>query len=69
MAINPPRQDGDYPDRELDCQMHLEDDLLSLIEDAQQAGWGKTEILNALDQLIPNIRKAHEEDPDPADDP
>ncbi len=68
MAINPPRQDGDYPDRDLDCQTHLEDQLLALIEGAQQSGWGKTEILNALDQLLPNIRKAHEEDPDPADD-
>lgn len=66
--IRGPKHDGDYPDRDLDCQMNLEDALNAIIEEGQQVGWSKVESMNAIEELIVNFRKAYEEDPDPSGD-
>jgi hypothetical protein len=68
MPIKTPRFPEAYPDRDLDCQEALETALQSLIEDAQQSGWKRTESFDAIEELIRNFRLAYAEDPDPADD-
>lgn len=68
MTIKAPKA-GNYPDRQLDCEMALEDALQDIIEEAQTAGWKRTESMDAIESLVANFRKAYDEDPDPADDP
>jgi L-alanine-DL-glutamate epimerase-like enolase superfamily enzyme len=59
----------EHPDRDLQCQENLEPAVQELIADANAAGWGTAEVLDALDELLRNLRLAYAEDPDPEDDP
>ena len=41
--MKPPKQTGPYPDRDLDCQLAVEDAIQKAITDAVAAGWSEQE--------------------------
>lgn len=49
-----PKRGGAYPDRDLDCQMAMEDIFRAVAEDAQAAGWSEREVADALIELAHN---------------
>lgn len=49
--ITKPRKADKYPDRELDCQMAMEDHFQELIEAAEQSGWTREEAIVAVAEL------------------
>lgn len=52
MRLTMPRYSTPYPDRDLDCQQALEDPFQTLLSLAEEAGWSKTESVEALRELI-----------------
>lgn len=52
--MNGPKWTGDYPDRELDCQMELEDAFQGVIAKAVANGWGRDESADAMLELARN---------------
>lgn len=50
--INPPRNQGDYPDRNIDCEEALEPAFQLLMADALSYGWSPAETRRALRKLI-----------------
>jgi hypothetical protein len=46
-----PRYSTPYPDRDLDCQLALEDAFNTLLDLAEKAGWSKTEAAEAFREL------------------
>mgnify|MGYP000955649589 CR=1 FL=1 len=63
-----PNHEGMYPDRNVDCQKAMDVALRELLDLATNAGWSIPETLDAIERVIPHLRKAYEADPDPADD-
>jgi hypothetical protein len=51
-VINPPRNQGDYPDRNIDCEEALEPAFQLLMADALSYGWSPVETRRALRKLI-----------------
>ncbi|CAM5578190.1 hypothetical protein MAUB1S_09732 [Mycolicibacterium aubagnense] len=51
MEIKPPKHDGPYPDRDIDCQQAIERAFQELMENIVAAGWGPQEISEAIGQL------------------
>lgn len=51
-AIDPPRNQEDYPDRDIDCQEALEPAFQLLMADALSYGWNPDETRRALRKLI-----------------
>jgi hypothetical protein len=49
--ITKPRHAELYPDRDLDCQMAIEDHFKELIEAAEHSGWTREEALAAVIEL------------------
>lgn len=54
MAIKAPREAGDYPDRMLECEEALEDDVIVMFEDAVSSGWTPAETAIAISNLVEN---------------
>ncbi|SFH27315.1 hypothetical protein [Ensifer sp. OV372] len=52
--FSPPKRAGAYPDRDLDCQMAMEEIFRAVAEEAQAAGWSEREIADALIELAHN---------------
>jgi hypothetical protein len=68
MLIRPPRNDGEYPDRDLDCQESIETAFLKHISatafvdlhkvretispDAVSAGWTQADVDGAIKELV-----------------
>ena len=52
--IKGPTRPEDHPDYPLDCQMAMEDEFKAVAERAEQAGWGRMDVANALVQLADN---------------
>lgn len=50
--ISPPRNQGQYPDRLIDCEEALEPMFLALMEEAFAHGWAPGETRRALRRLI-----------------
>lgn len=61
MTIRLPRQITPYPDRDLDCQMALEDSFQAIVTKAQRSGWTRTEAIEAMRELAFNHLAAEEE--------
>lgn len=61
MMVVVPKRDGPYPEREIDCQMAVEDLVLEIVEGAHLAGWGKAEILAAIIDVADNTSLALDE--------
>lgn len=61
--IAKPRKDETYADRDLDCQMAMEDHFKDLIEAAERSGWTREEAISAVAELARNQTSAdHEND-------
>ncbi len=58
-----------HPDRQLTCQEAVERDLLEIIDKANMHGWGTVETMDAIEDVLRNIRLAYSEDPDPTEEP
>lgn len=57
------------PDRSIDLQEELDAQIGETIAEANDAGYGTEETIEALEQVVKNTRIALDMDPDPADDP
>lgn len=64
-----PIQDPTHPDRALACEEAMDYALRDIVDAGNAAGWSTLEMLAAIDDVIPHMRRAYEQDPDPADDP
>lgn len=60
-AMTPPRRPHAYPDRDIDCQQAMEDDLAAVFDRMQAAGWTFGEIERAATTLQWARRRAMEE--------
>ena len=49
-----PKREGEYDDRDLDCQFQIETQVWELVDKAQEAGWGEVEAANAIIELAMN---------------
>lgn len=56
-----PRHLGPYPDRLLDAQEAIEDDLLRLVDRMEAAGWLREEVLRAMRVVSINHTMADQE--------
>lgn len=65
MSIRPPKQSGHYEDRAVNCQESLEQTLLDILNEAQEAGWSQGETMDAIEALIIAFRQAHDHHRDP----
>lgn len=61
MIVIAPKHEGPYPDREIDCQMAIEDALLGILGDAHTVGWSKAEVLSAMIEVADNTALALDE--------
>ncbi|AZO28534.1 hypothetical protein [Mesorhizobium sp. M1B.F.Ca.ET.045.04.1.1] len=50
--INAPRHDGEYADREVDCQEAMEPGFQAIVDCMLEAGWTRGEVVRALRRLI-----------------
>lgn len=57
------------PDRRIELEESLDGKVGDLIAEANDAGYGTEETLEALDEVVDNQKVIYLEDPDPADDP
>ena len=53
----------------LELEERLDEKVVDVIAEAQDAGYGTEETLDALDDVVDNQKLIYNEDPDPADDP
>jgi CDP-diacylglycerol pyrophosphatase len=53
-SIMPPAQPGPYPDRQLHCQMLMEERFRAVLDDAVAAGWALDEAATAMVELADN---------------
>jgi hypothetical protein len=59
--FKPPRYQSPYPDRDIDCQEAIEASFQHLVQNIAAAGWGPSEISEAIEQLTMADRRAREE--------
>ena len=58
--IAPPKRQHAYPDRDIDCQQAMEDEMRAVFGRMQQAGWNFGEIGRAAKTLLWAQRQALE---------
>lgn len=63
-----PKDAGQYPDREIDCDKAMDAILRDVLDAANNAGWSTPEAMEAIARVLPKQRSAYEADPDPAED-
>lgn len=59
--IRGPRSTDNYPDRQLECEEALEDDIIVAFDDAASAGWSTAETAMAIVSLVENYLMAQGE--------
>jgi hypothetical protein len=59
--FKPPRYKSHYPDRDIDCQEAIEAGFQHLVQNIAAAGWGPSEISEAIEQLTMADRRARDE--------
>jgi hypothetical protein len=59
--IDPPRNQTEYPDREIDCQMAMEPGFQAIVESMMEVGWSRGEVMKALRRLIAADNMAQKE--------
>jgi hypothetical protein len=69
MNIDAPRLAAGHPDRDIHCQESFSRVMQQIIADATMQGWGTIETINAIEEILKNIRVAYDEDPDPQNPP
>ena len=57
MNFTPPKKPSHYPDRQIDCQVALDNAFRELWENTSAAGWGPEEIAAALYELTDNRQR------------
>lgn len=50
-----PKHPGDYPDRDVDCQEAVSDEVIGLIEAAHNARWSEAETAAAIEQVAKGL--------------
>ena len=50
--ISRPRREGDYADREIDCQEAMEPGFQAIVDCMVDAGWTRGEVMRSLRRLI-----------------
>jgi len=50
--ISRPRREGDYADREIDCQEAMEPGFQAIVGCMLEAGWTRGEVMRSLRRLI-----------------
>ncbi|TIX29995.1 MAG: hypothetical protein E5V37_18485 [Mesorhizobium sp.] len=50
--ISRPRREGDYADREIDCQEAMEPGFQAIVDCMLEAGWARGEVMRSLRRLI-----------------
>ncbi|CDX34632.1 conserved hypothetical protein [Mesorhizobium plurifarium] len=50
--ISGPRREGDYTDREIDCQEAMEPGFQAIVDCMLEAGWTRVEVVRSLRRLI-----------------
>ncbi|RWQ35395.1 MAG: hypothetical protein EOS20_19045 [Mesorhizobium sp.] len=50
--IRPPKRQGEYPDREIDCQEAMEPGFQAIVDCMLEVGWTRGEIMRSLRRLI-----------------
>lgn len=50
--IGRPRREGDYADREIDCQEAMEPGFQAIVDCMLKAGWTRGEVMRSLRRLI-----------------
>ena len=50
--INPPRRQGEYLDRDIDCQEAMEPGFQAIVDCMIEVGWRRGEVLRSLRRLI-----------------
>ncbi|MER9125437.1 hypothetical protein NKH81_20480 [Mesorhizobium sp. M0959] len=50
--ITPPRRQGEYADREIDCQEAMEPGFQAIVDCMLEAGWTRAETMQSLRRLI-----------------
>ncbi|MBP1862287.1 hypothetical protein [Rhizobium herbae] len=68
MTIEAAKHRVSHPDRDLACQETVESALQDIIADANTKGWGTIETINAMEEVLRNLRLAYAEDFDLAKD-
>jgi hypothetical protein len=51
-VIRQPRRQGEYPDREIDCQEAMEPGFQAIVDCMIEAGWTRGEIMRSLRRLV-----------------
>ncbi|MBV2144259.1 hypothetical protein KUG47_12220 [Falsochrobactrum sp. TDYN1] len=46
--MNGPKQESNYPDRNIDCQEEMAAKLVDALDEAEAAGWGRLEAAAAM---------------------
>ncbi|RWC76648.1 hypothetical protein EN858_30015 [Mesorhizobium sp. M4B.F.Ca.ET.215.01.1.1] len=59
--IRQPRRQGEYPDREIDCQEAMEPGFQAIVDCMLDAGWTRGEIMCSLRRLIAADNMAQKE--------
>ncbi|RWB87437.1 hypothetical protein [Mesorhizobium sp.] len=50
--ISRPSREGDYADREIDCQEAMEPGFQAIVDGMIEAGWARGEVMRSLRRLI-----------------
>ncbi len=69
MTIPAPTYEVSHPDRSLSCQETIERDMQDIVDKANMRGWGTVEVMDAMEEVLRNLRHAYAEDPDPVEEP
>ncbi|MCV9967070.1 hypothetical protein OIU34_35145 [Pararhizobium sp. BT-229] len=64
MTIEAAKHRVSHPDRDLACQETVEGAMQDIIADATTKGWGTMETINAMEEVLRNLRLAYAEDLD-----
>ena len=59
--ISAPRNDRDYPDREIDCQEAMEPGFQAIVDCMREVGWQRGEVMRSLRRLIAADNMAQKE--------
>jgi hypothetical protein len=69
MNIDAPRLAASHPDRDIHCQESLSRVMQQIIAGATMHGWGTIETINAMEEVLKNLRVVYDEDTDCQDAP
>ncbi|WP_426231978.1 hypothetical protein [Pararhizobium sp. DWP3-4] len=66
--INTPKYPVSHEDRHLLCQEEVEGSLQDILDRATTHGWGTIETINAMEEVLKNLRIMYTDHPNPDED-